>query len=153
HRGPTRPAVRPNRRRARARGRGEMARDRLQRDFGLAGSGCPSGILGWRAAKRVFRLHVSTGGRFRMLPARPTNSPELIATVVRAYDLPLAGEGIDLGGSSNLNLLLLGSDRRHVARVYRAWVTPQRLEGIQSVRATLRAAGLFFLPTRPAADG
>jgi Ser/Thr protein kinase RdoA (MazF antagonist) len=40
-----------------------------------------------------------------------------------------------------------------VARIYRAWVTQERLEGIQSVRATLRAAGLPFPQTRPAADG
>jgi Ser/Thr protein kinase RdoA (MazF antagonist) len=40
-----------------------------------------------------------------------------------------------------------------VARIYRAWVTPRRLEGIQSVRAALRAAGLPFTQARPLADG
>src|SRR6266566_10094427 len=44
-------------------------------------------------------------------------------------------------------------ERGYVARIYRAWVTQERLEGIQSVRATLRAAGLPFTQTRPSADG
>jgi Ser/Thr protein kinase RdoA (MazF antagonist) len=88
-----------------------------------------------------------------MLPVRPIKSPELIDAVVRAYDLTLNSDPIDLGGSSNLNLLLPGSDRGDVARIYRAWVTPRRLEGIQSVRAALRAAGLPFTQIRPSADG
>ena len=41
-----------------------------------------------------------------MLPVRPLKSPELIDTVVRAYDLTRNFDPIDLGGSSNLNLLL-----------------------------------------------
>jgi Ser/Thr protein kinase RdoA (MazF antagonist) len=86
-------------------------------------------------------------------PFRPMRSPELIDTVVRAYELTPNGDPIELGGSSNLNLQLPGPEGGHVARVYRAWVTPQRLEGIQSVRATLRAAGLPFTQTRPSADG
>jgi Ser/Thr protein kinase RdoA (MazF antagonist) len=88
-----------------------------------------------------------------MLPIRPMKSPELIDTIVRAYELTLSSDPIDLGGSSNLNLLLPGRDLGHVARIYRAWVTPRRLEGIQSVRATLRAAGLPFTQTRLSADG
>ena len=88
-----------------------------------------------------------------MLPVRPMKSPELIDTVVRAYALTLQGDPIDLGGSSNLNLLFPGRDRGYVARIYRAWVTPRRLEGIQSVRATLRAAGLPFTQAWPSVDG
>ena len=88
-----------------------------------------------------------------MLPVRPMKSPELIDTVVRAYELTPTGDPIDLGGSANLNLLFPRGDLEYVARIYRAWVTQERLEGIQSVRATLRAAGLPFPQTRPAADG
>ncbi len=73
-------------------------------------------------------------------PFRPMRSPELIDTVVRAYELTPTGDPIELGGSSNLNLQLPGPDGGHVVRVYRAWVNPRRLEGIQSVRAALRAA-------------
>src|SRR6266705_478345 len=86
-------------------------------------------------------------------PFRPIRSPELIDTIVRAYELTPNGDPIELGGSSNLNLQLPGPDGGHVVRVYRAWVTPRRLEGIQSVRAALRAAGLPFTETRPSADG
>ena len=88
-----------------------------------------------------------------MLPVRLMKSPELIDTVVRAYELTRNFDPIDLGGSSNLNLLFPRGDLGYVARIYRAWVTQERLEGIQSVRATLRAAGLPFPQTRPAADG
>jgi homoserine kinase type II len=88
-----------------------------------------------------------------MLPVRPLKSPELIDTLVRAYKLTPKGDPIDLGGSSNLNLLLPGRDGGHVARIYRAWVTQERLEGIQSVRAALRGAGLPFTQTRLSADG
>lgn len=88
-----------------------------------------------------------------MLPIRPTKSPELIDTIARAYSLARNFDPIDLGGSSNLNLLFSEREPFHVARVYRAWVTPRRLEGIQTVRATLRAAGLPFTQTKPSADG
>lgn len=88
-----------------------------------------------------------------MLPVRPMKSPGLIDAIVRAYNLPRTFDPVDLGGSSNLNLLLPGRDRGYVARIYRAWVTPRRLEGIQSVRTALRAAGLPFTQARPSADG
>jgi Ser/Thr protein kinase RdoA (MazF antagonist) len=88
-----------------------------------------------------------------MLPLRPMKSPELIDTIIQAYKLPPNSDPIDLGGSSNLNLLFLMEDLGYVARTYRAWVTPLRLEGIQSVRATLRAAGLPLTQTLPTADG
>ncbi len=84
---------------------------------------------------------------------RPMKSPELIDTIIRAYELTPNSDSIDLGGSSNLNLLFPEEDLGYVARIYRAWVTPLRLEGIQSVRATLRAAWLPFTQTRPTADG
>jgi Ser/Thr protein kinase RdoA (MazF antagonist) len=86
-------------------------------------------------------------------PVRPMTSTDLIDTVVRAYELTPNGDPIELGGSSNLNLLFPGKDLGQVARIYRAWVTPRRLEGIQFVRATLRSAGLPFTQTRPSADG
>ena len=93
-------------------------------------------------------IHVGT-----VRPVRPMKSPELIDTIVGAYKLTPNGDSIELGGSSNLNLHLQGPEGGHVARVYRAWVTPRRLEGIQSVRAALRAAGLPFTQTSPSADG
>jgi Ser/Thr protein kinase RdoA (MazF antagonist) len=80
-------------------------------------------------------------------------SPELIDTIVCAYELTPNGDPIGLGGSSNLNLLFSEGDLGYVARVYRAWVAPLRLEAIQSVWVTLHAAGLPFTQIRPAADG
>jgi hypothetical protein len=112
-----------------------------------------SAILGERSAKCVSRLQDLTSGALHMLPLRPMKSPELIDAVARAYELTPNGDPIDLGGSSNLNLLFKRGELGYVARIYRAWVTQERLQGIQSVRATLRGAGLPFPQTRPAADG
>src|SRR5215831_8695487 len=95
-----------------------------------------SGILGWRTANRVSRLQDLTIGALHMLPVRPMKSPELIDTVVRAYKLTRSFDPIDLGGSSNLNLLFKRGEQGDVARIYRAWVTQERMEGIQCVRAT-----------------
>src|SRR5205823_1375219 len=88
-----------------------------------------------------------------VLPPRPVASEALLQAVVQAYNLPQANTPIDLGGSSNLNLLVPGPDGGRVIRVYRAWVSPERLDGIQSVRAALRGAGLPFTETITAADG
>src|SRR6516162_8633645 len=74
-----------------------------------------SGILGWRIAKCVSRLQDLTMGALHMLPIRPMKSPELIDTVVRAYELTPNGDPIDLGGSSNLNLLFPRGDLGYVA--------------------------------------
>ncbi len=102
--------------------------------------------------KQRYKRREPTHEWSQIRPVRPMRSPELIDTVVRAYELTPNGDPIELGGSSNLNLQLPGPYGGHVARVYRAWVTPRRLEGIQSVRAALRAAGLPFTQTSPSAD-
>src|SRR5262249_14420734 len=104
--------------------------------------------LSSRSATHCGSGHVCTNS---LLPVRPMKSPELINTIVRAYELTRSFDPIDLGGSSNLNLHFPGPDGGQVARIYRAWVTPERLEGIQSVRASLRAAGLPFTQIRPLA--
>jgi hypothetical protein len=62
-----------------------------------------------------------TIGALYMLPVRPMKSPELIDTVVQAYRLTSNGDPIDLGGSSNLNLLFKRGELGYVARIYRAW--------------------------------
>ncbi|GLV53245.1 hypothetical protein KDH_01000 [Dictyobacter sp. S3.2.2.5] len=84
---------------------------------------------------------------------RPVNSRHLIDTIMSAYALTSVGDPIDLGGSSNLNLLFSERGLCQVARIYREWVTRERLQGIQSIRATLRDAGLPFAQTRLSADG
>jgi homoserine kinase type II len=67
--------------------------------------------------------------------------------------LEWAGDPVDLGGSSNLNLRLRDIRGDVVVRVHRAWVEPDRLTSIQAVRSTLREAELPFAETIPALDG
>ncbi len=55
----------------------------------------------------------------------------------------IRGEGgNDLGGSSNLNLLLTERQDRYVIRVYRPWVTAARLAAMQLVRRRLARGGV-----------
>ena len=48
----------------------------------------------------------------------------------------------DLGGSSNLNLLIEDAGHRYVARVHRPWVTASRLADVQAVRRELARGGV-----------
>ncbi len=73
---------------------------------------------------------------------RATASPHLFATLRDRYGLRGADGVTDLGGSSNLNLLLTADHHRWVVRVYRPWVTPARLAAIQRVRQHLAAGGV-----------
>lgn len=72
---------------------------------------------------------------------RPIISPELFDYIQDNYDLKLTSEPVHLGGSRNLNLLLTTRERRLVARIYRAWISPQRLSAIQSAREVLGMGG------------
>lgn len=66
---------------------------------------------------------------------RATPSPALFHVLRERYGIDAEG-AVDLGGSSNLNLLI---DGKWVARVYRPYVTAARLAGINHVRAAIRA--------------
>src|SRR5262245_59186814 len=71
---------------------------------------------------------------------RAAASPRLFDVLRDRYGLQ--GDAVrDLGGSSNLNILLLDKRRRVVVRVYRPWVTAARLAAIQCVRQRLAAGG------------
>lgn len=59
----------------------------------------------------------------------------------------------DLGGSSNLNLLVADTDERYVVRVYRPWVTPARLAAIQLARKILNHGGVPCPQPIPTLDG
>jgi len=59
----------------------------------------------------------------------------------------------DLGGSANLNLLVDDRSGRFVARVYRPFVTPARLDGLQRVRRALSAHGLPVVAPVPTRAG
>jgi Ser/Thr protein kinase RdoA (MazF antagonist) len=87
------------------------------------------------------------------LSERPIPSAQLLKHLQLRHGLSWAGDPVDLGGSSSLNLLL--HDRRGdvVARVHRNRLTSARLTSIQAVRCALRDAGLPFPEPVPAVDG
>jgi Ser/Thr protein kinase RdoA (MazF antagonist) len=66
----------------------------------------------------------------------------LLAQVCVAFDLGTLSNAYDLGGTYNLNALLVSPTRKYVLRVYRPWVTPERLGYIQQTRKTLAQMGL-----------
>ena len=59
----------------------------------------------------------------------------------------------DLGGAYNLNTLVMSDKGRFVARVYRPWVTPLRLEALQRLKHQLKAHHLPVILPLPTADG
>ena len=83
--------------------------------------------------------------------SRGEASARLFAALHDQYGIR-GGEGAhDLGGSSNLNLLLPDGQHRYVVRVYRPWVTAARLAAMQLVRQRLARGGVPCpqpIPTR-----
>ena len=82
----------------------------------------------------------NAGGGRRGLRATP--SLELFQALSDHYGINYDKEVVDLGGSSNLNLLVCDADRRYVLRVYRPYVTVDRLADIQLVRRELSTHGV-----------
>jgi len=80
-------------------------------------------------------------------------SSRLLGALRRHYSLSWDDEPVDLGGSNNLNVHLPQRAGGHVARVYRAWTTSDRLRAIQHARSSLVAAGLPCPPTVATVDG
>ena len=63
---------------------------------------------------------------------RPKVSTGMLHAVREQYGI--AGNVVrDLGGSSNLNLLMEAAGHRYVARVHRTWVTSSRLADVQAL--------------------
>jgi Ser/Thr protein kinase RdoA (MazF antagonist) len=82
---------------------------------------------------------------------RAIQSPRLLELLCEQYGLDPTDEALDLGGSSCLNLLVAVGGIRHVARVYRPYVSAPRLDAIQLVRRKLANGGVpcnEVLPTR-----
>lgn len=73
---------------------------------------------------------------------RAAISPRLLAALRDHYGLREGDRARDLGGSSNLNLLLTEGRDRYVIRVYRPWVTAARLAAMQLVRRHLARGGV-----------
>jgi Ser/Thr protein kinase RdoA (MazF antagonist) len=84
---------------------------------------------------------------------RAALSPELLTAVRDHYGLDSMSCAVDLGGSSNLNVLVDDGNRRWVVRVYRPYVTVSRLRDIQFVRRELAARGVPFPDAVPTRDG
>lgn len=64
-----------------------------------------------------------------------------------------AGPAPDLGGSSNLNLLVTDGRSLQVARIYRPFVTSQRVAALQAVRNHLASHGVPCAEAIPAVGG
>jgi homoserine kinase type II len=65
----------------------------------------------------------------------------------------VGAQGQDLGGSSNLNLLVSDGSHRYVLRVYRPWVTAARLADLQLVRRHLVRGGVPCVQPIPTLQG
>jgi Ser/Thr protein kinase RdoA (MazF antagonist) len=91
------------------------------------------------------------GNGLRGLRAVPT--PGLFELFRERYGLDCRDEARDLGGSSNLNLLLSTSSERYVARVYRPYVSASRLDAIQLVRRELAQGGVPCAEAIPTREG
>ena len=85
---------------------------------------------------------------------RPSPSAELDALLRRHWGVRRTERDWNLGGSANLNLLVTDDDANlFVARVYRSFVTPARLAGIQTVRSLLASNGIVTAEAVPTAEG
>jgi homoserine kinase type II len=89
---------------------------------------------------------VSTEEVARGPASRGVASPGLFAVLRDEYGLGDGNRARDLGGSSNLNLLLSAAGHRYVVRVYRPWVTTARLADMQRVRRHLAHGGVPCVP-------
>jgi Ser/Thr protein kinase RdoA (MazF antagonist) len=84
---------------------------------------------------------------------RATPSDALLDAIRRAYSISGGLDPVDLGGSSNLNLLIGAGDDRFVVRVYRPHVTADRVRAMQVVRRSLVRSGVPCALPVPAWDG
>jgi Ser/Thr protein kinase RdoA (MazF antagonist) len=73
---------------------------------------------------------------------KPELSSDLLDFVQKAYSIKAIGKPVIFKSSRNLNVLITTDDGRFVLRVYRAWITPERLEAIQTARKALAAHGV-----------
>jgi len=84
---------------------------------------------------------------------RATLAPALLEAVRDSYGFGSMAGVVDLGGSSNLNLLVQDGNLRYVVRVYRPYVTEARLHDLQFVRRELTAGGVPCSDALPTRDG
>jgi Ser/Thr protein kinase RdoA (MazF antagonist) len=99
----------------------------------------------------VATLMDDAGGGKRGLRAVP--SPELLDLIDLRYGVDCGSDTVDLGGSSSLNLLVGEPDDRFVVRVYRPYVSVERLRVTHLVRRTLAMADVPCGGLVPTIDG
>jgi Ser/Thr protein kinase RdoA (MazF antagonist) len=81
--------------------------------------------------------------------SRATVSARLFAALRKHYGIDTDESAVDLGGSSNLNLLVHDQGKSFVVRVYRPWITPARVHDMQLVRQRMAEGGVpTTLPIR-----
>jgi hypothetical protein len=85
-------------------------------------------------------MNDNAGGGVRGL--RAVASQALLDAVQAAYRIDIPTQPFDLGGSANLNLCFADASNKWVVRVYRPYVTTERLRAIQTVRHELSLAGI-----------
>lgn len=85
---------------------------------------------------------MSENGVARGPALRAEASPALFHVLRDRYGLRNYDGARDLGGSSNLNLLIANCRRRYVVRVYRPWITAARVADMQLVRGRLAHGGV-----------
>lgn len=73
---------------------------------------------------------------------RPVLTSRLIQAIAKQFELGEPLRHRDMGGSSNLNVLVEAGGSRHVARVYRHWLTEDRLRDVQQARLSLSKGGV-----------
>jgi homoserine kinase type II len=106
----------------------------------------------WRSLirSRVRVVDDAAGGR---RGTRAAVSADLVGFLRANWGVWPAGPAPDLGGSSNLNLLVTDGRSLRVARVYRPFVTGQRVAALQAVRHHLASHGVPCTEAVPALGG
>jgi Ser/Thr protein kinase RdoA (MazF antagonist) len=84
---------------------------------------------------------------------RPSLTPEIAGALRDRFGLRALETPRDLGGAFTLNLLVVTSDGRYVARVHGSQTSAARLAAIQHVRQCLGAGGVPSPENVPAGDG
>jgi len=96
-------------------------------------------------------MNTDAGGGLRGSRAELTK--ELAELLADEYGFGKSAEYIDIGGSSSLNLRVETGKNRYVARVYRPYVTPKRLDDILLIRKKMDRNGIPFSKTFPNKTG
>jgi Ser/Thr protein kinase RdoA (MazF antagonist) len=80
-------------------------------------------------------------------------SVPLIQTIARCYGLSSITSYTDIGGAYNLNIRLDTARTTYVARVYRPWITHERLTAVQAAKHQLHAAHVPVVLPLPTTTG